>query len=71
MNKTDPKQSHKTKYTCKFLRDEWLACETTYKGSASFSKGSALCNNKLKEYLYSCGERDERKRFVCSILAAH
>jgi|TARA_B110000444_G_C18356577_1_gene374127 hypothetical protein len=67
----NPKKSRTQKHDCEKMKNNWLFCQQKYKGAANFSKGSTLCNNKLKEYLYSCGDKDERKRFVCSILATH
>ena len=60
-----------TKNNCGKMRDKLLDCRKKYKGATAFSKGSELCNTKFKDYLYKCGEKERKKRLICSIYATH
>ena len=60
-----------TKNNCEEMRDKWLDCKKKYKGVPAFSKGYVLCNTKFKDYFYNCGEKERKKRLICSIYATH
>jgi len=62
---------HSKKNNCEKMRDKWLDCIKKYKGVSAFSKGSNLCNTKFQDYLYKCGEKERKKRLICSIYATH
>ena len=67
----NPRKPQSKKNNCEKMRDKWLDCRNKYKGASAFSKGSDLCNTKFKDYLYKCGEKERKKRLICSIYATH
>ena len=46
------------------MADDWLLCKATYKGASTFSKGYTICDNKLEQYIYNCGNK-KKENILC------
>ena len=54
----------KKQNVCIKMADEWLLCKATYKGASTFSKGYTICDNKLEQYIYNCGNK-KKENILC------